>query len=62
MYIDCRHCLVRGPACATCVVGSLVGAPERIEWDEVERAALASLARSGLVPPLRLATAPVASM
>lgn len=56
MYIDCRRCLVRGSACATCVISSLLDAPGTIEWDDTERAAIASLANSGLIPPLRLKT------
>jgi hypothetical protein len=61
--IDCDTCAVRGPACGDCVVTVLLGAPPAdrpgdgatvIDLDGSERAALAVLAGSGLVPPLRL--------
>jgi hypothetical protein len=50
---------VRRLACADCVVSVLLGAPTaatdvRPELDRAEQAALAVLAGSGLVPPLRL--------
>jgi hypothetical protein len=59
MLIDCDTCAVRGPACGDCVVTVLLGAPPAVsgdgmELDGAERAALAVLAGSGLVPPLRL--------
>jgi hypothetical protein len=63
MMIDCDSCAARGPACGDCVVTFLLGAPpvERpgdgatvIDLDGSEQAALAALAGSGLVPPLRL--------
>lgn len=55
MHIDCDRCAVRGAACSGCVVTALLGAPpDGVEWDETERNAIAVLARSGLVPPLRL--------
>lgn len=61
MIIDCDRCEVRGAACADCVVTVLLAAPAElepldagVEVDEDERAALAVLAGSGLVPPLRL--------
>lgn len=55
MVIDCDGCEVRGRACGDCVVSVLLGAPPTgVEIDEDERAALAALAGSGLVPPLRL--------
>jgi hypothetical protein len=64
MLIDCDTCAMRGPACADCVVSVLLGAPTaasgvRPELDGAEQAALAVLAGSGLVPPLRLV--PIAS-
>jgi len=40
-------------ACGDCVVTALLGGPPG-ELDEAESAALAVLAGSGLVPPLRL--------
>ena len=53
MIIDCDSCEVRGLACGDCVVSALLGGPPG-EIDEGEAAALAALADSGLVPPLRL--------
>jgi hypothetical protein len=64
MLIDCDSCQVRGPACGDCVVPVLLGAPpalpdtpgeaDGVDLDGAERAAIAVLARCGLVPPLRL--------
>lgn len=68
MIIDCGSCTVRGQACADCVVtfltipmrpGAAVGqgwddAADAVELDAAERDAITVLARSGLVPPLRL--------
>lgn len=60
MLIDCETCAVRGPACSDCVVSVLLdGVPEHrpgaaVELDPDERRAIATLAGSGLVPPLRL--------
>jgi hypothetical protein len=69
MMIDCDACAVRGPACGDCVVTVLLGAPPAlrpgdeetgIDLDGREQAAIAVLAGSGLVPPLRLVAAPAA--
>src|SRR3954471_3674755 len=65
MLIDCDACAVRGPACGDCVVTVLLGAPPGrragdgtgIDLDGNEQAAIAALAGSGLVPPLRLVAA-----
>jgi hypothetical protein len=60
MLIDCDACTVRGPACAGCVVTVLlriepaVQDTGAVELDHAEQEALAVLAGSGLVPPLRL--------
>lgn len=54
MIIDCDTCQVRDIACADCVVTVLLGAPPEVEIDGEEQSALAVLADSGLVPPLRL--------
>lgn len=58
MHIDCDTCTVKGPACGDCVVSVLLQAPrsagESVDLDGNERAALAVLADSGLVPPLRM--------
>lgn len=55
--IDCDSCLVRGLACHDCVVTVLLGPPPELSLADEETAALAVLADSGLVPPLRLVTA-----
>ena len=52
IVIDCGTCVVRGAACGDCVVSVLLGPVGA--WDEEEQAAVAALAGSGLVPPLRL--------
>ena len=52
MMIDCDTCSARGLACGDCVVTVLIGAPP--DLNGTEQAALAVLAGSGLVPPLRL--------
>jgi hypothetical protein len=58
VLIDCDACTARGPGCSDCVVSVLLGAPPAaegaLELDGAERAALAVLAGSGLVPPLRM--------
>lgn len=62
MLIDCDSCVVRGAACADCVVTVLLGSPpvdvdvDMVELDPVEQAAINTLAEHGLVPPLRLVT------
>jgi hypothetical protein len=55
MLIDCDTCRVRDLACGDCVVTVLLG-PRRADLDGEEQAAIAVLASSGLVPPLRLVT------
>lgn len=54
MLIDCDTCQVRETACGSCVVTVMLNAPTDGELDGAERAAIAVLADSGLVPPLRL--------
>ena len=56
MIIDCDRCAMRDVACADCVVTVLLGPPGAAMpgFDAEETAALAVLADSGLVPPLRL--------
>jgi len=54
LHVDCDSCRARGPACQDCVITVLLGAPGDVDLDADERAALAALADSGLVPPLRL--------
>lgn len=58
VHIDCDTCVVRGDACHDCVVTVLLGPPPEIRFDDDEQRALAVLAGSGLVPPLRM-VAPV---
>ncbi len=55
MHIDCDTCQVRGRACGDCVVTVLLGsAPDDVVISDDEQIALAVLADSGLVPPLRM--------
>ncbi len=63
MIIDCDACAVRDLECGDCVVTVLLGSPEvgatppgrqGVDLDGREQAAIAVLAESGLVPPLRL--------
>ena len=52
--IDCDTCQVRGLHCHDCVVTALLGPPPELLFGDEEERALDVLARSGLVPPLRL--------
>lgn len=64
MIVDCDRCVVRGDACAGCVITVLLGAPPGgVQLDATERRAIDALATAGLVPRLRLvhATVDVAS-
>lgn len=67
MLIDCDACTMRRVACQDCVVTVLLGdrqvpaVPGVVDLDAAEEAALAVLAGSGLVPPLRLRPAGPAS-
>jgi hypothetical protein len=54
MLIDCDTCAVRDLRCGECVMTVLLGRPGVYEVNPGEQAALAALADSGLVPPLRL--------
>lgn len=55
MLIDCDTCIAPEHACHDCVVTVLLGRPPApVELDDAEQAALGTLARVGLVPPLRL--------
>ena len=59
LLIDCGSCAARPAACGDCVVSVLLGPPpgdEVGDFDATEVAALAVLADSGLIPPLRLIT------
>lgn len=54
LHVDCGTCVARGPACGDCVITVLLGGPGDVDLNHDEQAALAALADSGLVPPLRL--------
>lgn len=55
LHVNCDTCVARGPTCGDCLMTVLLGAPpEGVDLDADEQAALAALADSGLVPPLRL--------
>jgi len=55
MRVDCGTCRAQGPACADCAISVLLGPmPDEVLLDGPERAALAALAGSGMLPPLRL--------
>jgi hypothetical protein len=57
VIVDCDSCQARGPSCSDCVVTFLLGPPAWLVDDGLPAAeitALAVLADSGLVPPLRL--------
>ena len=63
VIVDCDTCVVRGLSCGDCVVTFLLGPPSEWAVDGLpgeEIAALAVLAESGLVPPLRLVAPPAA--
>lgn len=58
MLIDCDRCDARPTACADCVIGVLLGAPDDaggpVRLEAPERRALDVLAEQGMVPRLRL--------
>ena len=55
MIIDCATCVGRPTECGDCVVSVVLGAhPDGVDLDADEQVAVAVLAGSGLVPPLRL--------
>lgn len=56
LVVDCADCVARGPACSDCVVSVLLGsdAGESATLSTDEQRAVAVLASSGLVPPLRM--------
>ena len=60
MLVDCDRCSMRDLACGDCVMQVLLRAPQQrndaelYDLDAAEQAAIAVLADSGLVPPLRL--------
>ena len=55
MIIDCASCTGRPTKCGDCVISVVLGAhPDGVDLDDDVQLALAVLAGSGLVPPLRL--------
>lgn len=55
LHVDCASCRARGPACSDCVISVLLGPLSAdVELDTDEVGALDAMARSGLLPPLRL--------
>ena len=55
LHVDCDSCAARGLACGDCVISVLLGTPDTgVDLDTSDQDALAALAESGLVPPLRL--------
>lgn len=62
LLVDCSRCTARPRACSDCVVAVLLGAPEgpgelapgEFSLGDDEVGALATMADSGLLPPLRL--------
>ena len=60
MIIDCATCVGRPTECADCVVSVVLGTRDGvIDLDADEQTAVAVLAGSGLVPPLRLMPADI---
>jgi len=55
--IDCAQCLAPRASCDDCIVGFMLGAEAIPTLNAQEQAALAVLAQSKLVPPLRLVEA-----
>jgi hypothetical protein len=61
MIIDCATCVGRPTECGDCVISVVLGSHEGVvDLDADEQTAVAVLAGSGLVPPLRLMPAGVA--
>jgi hypothetical protein len=55
LHVDCGTCRARGSACTDCVISVLLGPMTGdVQLDDQEQAALAAMADSGLLPPLRL--------
>jgi len=54
--IDCARCTAPEGSCDDCVVGVMLGAGPAPRLNVDEQLAVAALARSRLVPPLRLLT------
>jgi hypothetical protein len=61
MIIDCATCIGRPTECGDCVVSVVLGSyAGGVDLDADEQTAVAVLAGSGLVPPLRLMPAEIA--
>jgi hypothetical protein len=55
MIIDCASCMARPTECGDCVISVVLGPHVGgVDLDADEQTAVAVLAGSGLVPPLRL--------
>ncbi len=62
MIIDCASCVGRPTECSDCVISVVLGShPGSVDLDDDEQTAVAVLAGSGLVPPLRLMPLPIVS-
>ena len=63
LRVDCGRCQLRGLWCEDCVVSVLLGPDvgSDLSFTAVEQVAVAILAESGLVPPLRLLQGDVAA-
>jgi hypothetical protein len=62
MIIDCASCIGRPTECGDCVISVVLGShPGSVDLDADEQTAVAALAGSGLVPPLRLMPLPIVS-
>lgn len=60
MIIDCATCIGRPTECGDCVVSVVLGSHAGgVDLDADEQTAVAVLAGSGLVPPLRLMPAEI---
>jgi hypothetical protein len=62
MIIDCASCVGRPTECDDCVISVVLGPHSgSVDLDADEQTAVAALAGSGLVPPLRLMPLPLVS-
>jgi hypothetical protein len=60
MIIDCNSCVGRPTECGDCVISVVLGSHAgSVDLDDDEQTAVAVLAGSGLVPPLRLMPAEI---
>jgi len=56
MTIDCADCLATADSCADCLVSVILGTADQPTLNSDEQTAVAVLAASDLLPPLRLVT------